>query len=108
MSIFICYLSIHTLYKPHLDCPTGQYGQKCEHSCHCANNDPCPNFTGYCPHGCAANWAGSRCDNCTEGWTGDDCDKSKIGHLHNVYQLTDCIILYNIISTRLQWISFQM
>ncbi len=66
------------VFNPDLDCAAGQYGQNCEHRCHCANSDPCPNFTGYCSHGCVANWAGSSCDHCADGWIGDNCAQSKM------------------------------
>ncbi len=88
----------YIIYNTDVDCTAGLYGQNCEHSCHCANSDHCPNFSGDCPNGCAANWAGTpRCESCADGWIGINCDHSKISHLYSVYIMWPivpfCIIL---------------
>ncbi len=76
----------YIIYRTDVDCTAGLYGQNCEHSCYCANSDHCPNFTGYCPNGCA------------DGWTGDKCDQSKISHLYSVYIMWPFVPFYIILS----------
>ncbi|GFS17343.1 fucolectin-related molecule [Elysia marginata] len=39
----------------------GQFGDQCQHTCHCANVLDCDSFNGFCSSGCAIGWFGPAC-----------------------------------------------
>lgn len=47
-----------------IGCEYGFYNQDCIHTCsgHCKDNVACNHVTGQCDDGCAAGWAGLKCD----------------------------------------------
>lgn len=50
---------------PPLACPTGSYGQNCQHTCLCQHGGTCDPVSGHCT--------------CPEGWTGLACEEGEHG-----------------------------